>query len=234
MFFYPIYFDYTYILVIIGFVITAWASINIKSTYAKYSQQRAQCGLRANEVARAILNSANIYDIRIGRINGNLTDNFNPKNCIVSLSDSVHDSTSIAAIGVAAHECGHAIQYHEGYSLIKIRNTIVPIVNVGSSLSLPVILIGVLIGMSNIVTFGIFLFSLTLIFQLITLPVELNASSRALEILKTSGQFTPNELSGAKKVLTAALLTYVAAALSTLLQLLRLVLIFGGKSNKRR
>ena len=227
---YPMYYDYTYILVIIGVIITALAAMNVKSTYAKYSSQRAMSGKTAKEVARAILNNADIYDVRIARIAGDLTDNYNPSSGVVSLSETVHDSSSIAAIGVAAHECGHVLQHYQGYAPIKIRSAILPVVNIGSKMSFPVIIIGMMLSISPIITFGIILFSLTLLFQLVTLPVEFNASSRALKILESTGTLTEDELKGAKAVLTAAALTYVAAAFSTLLQLLRLVMINGRRN----
>ncbi len=227
---YGYYFDWTYILVIIGVIITMVASSRVNSTYAKYAKVRSMRGVTAAEAAETILHGAGIYDVRIERIAGNLTDNYDPRNKVLHLSDSTINSTSVAAIGVAAHECGHAIQHQTGYAPLKIRGAMVPVVNIGSNLSWPLIIIGVILGMYQpLITLGIVLFSLAVAFQLVTLPVEFDASRRALNILDTSGMFGEEELDGAKKVLTAAALTYVAAAASSILQLLRLILLFGGR-----
>ena len=184
----------------------------------------------AVEVARRILDNSGLQDIRIERIPGDLTDHYSPKEKILRLSDTTYNSRSVAAIGVAAHECGHAIQHKTGYIPIKIRNFIVPIVNIGTSLAWPIIIIG-LIFSYTFVELGIFLFSFGLIFQLITLPVEFNASSRALKILKKSYILEEKELKCAKKVLSAAAMTYVAAAISSALSLLRLILLYGGRDD---
>lgn len=223
----PYYFDYTYILAIIAVVISLIASAGVKSTFNKWSKGRIQSGLSADEVARRILNGAGIYDVSVNHISGDLTDNFNPMNRTLNLSDSVFGSSSIAAVGVAAHEAGHAIQHSEGYIPIKIRSAIVPVVNIGTRLSLPVILIGCFMNYNQvIISAGILLFSLGLLFSLITLPVEFNASHRAIRILDESGILSEEELSGAKKVLFAAAMTYVASAIGMALQLLRLILRF--------
>ncbi len=223
----PYYFDYTYILAIIAVVISLIASTGVKSTFNRWSKERTQSGLSADEAARRILNGAGIYDVSVNHINGDLTDNFNPMNKTLNLSDSVFGSDSIAAVGVAAHEAGHAIQHSEGYVPIKIRSAIVPVVNIGTRLSLPVILIGCFMNYNQvIISAGILLFSLGLLFSLITLPVEFNASRRAIRILDESGILSGEELSGAKKVLFAAAMTYVAGAIGMALQLLRLILRF--------
>lgn len=223
----PYYFDYTYILAIIAVVISLIATAGVKSTFNRWSKERTQSGLSADEAARRILNGAGIYDVSVNHINGDLTDNFNPMNKTLNLSDSVFGSDSIAAVGVAAHEAGHAIQHSEGYIPIKIRSAIVPVVNIGTRLSLPVILIGCFMNYNQvIISAGILLFSLGLLFSLITLPVEFNASRRAIRILDESGILSGEELSGAKKVLFAAAMTYVAGAIGMALQLLRLILRF--------
>lgn len=232
----PFYFmfDYTYILAIIAAVISLIASAGVKATFNKYSKRIAQSGLTGRDVATRILNGAGIYDVSVNHISGNLTDNFNPKNKTLNLSDSVYASNSIAAIGVAAHESGHAIQHDKGYIPIKIRGAIVPVVNFGSRLSFPVILLGCLMNYNEIIiSIGILLFSFGLIFSLITLPVEFNASRRAISILEQDGILYDEELKGARKVLFAAAMTYVASAIGMALQLLRLFLMFRGGRRRR-
>ena len=229
MFYY--YYDPTYILVIIGAVICMVASANVNRTYSKYSHVVNSRRLQAQEVAAMILREAGITDVRIERVSGNLTDHYDPRNKVLRLSDSVYGSASVAAVGVAAHECGHAIQHKVDYVPIRLRNAIVPVVNIGSQLSWPVILLGAVLGMTHLLKIGIWLFALTLIFQIVTLPVEFNASGRALEILRSRGILQGDEMRGARKVLTAAAMTYVTAVVSTLLQLLRLVLLFGRRSD---
>lgn len=231
----PFYFmfDYTYILAIIAAVISLIASAGVKATFNKYSKRIAQSGLTGRDVATRILNGAGIYDVSVNHISGNLTDNFNPKNKTLNLSDSVYASNSIAAIGVAAHESGHAIQHDKGYIPIKIRGAIVPVVNFGSRLSTPVILLGCLMNYNEIIiSIGILLFSFGLIFSLITLPVEFNASRRAISILEQDGILYDEELKGARKVLFAAAMTYVASAIGMALQLLRLFLMFRGRRRR--
>ena len=181
------------------------------------------------EAARRILDNAGLQQVRIERIAGDLTDHYSPNELVLRLSDTTIHSTSVAAIGVAAHECGHAIQHAKKYAPLSIRNTIVPVVNIGSKLSWPMILIGVMFGVTGFLDLGILFFSFSLIFQLITLPVEFNASSRALQILEQSGMLYEDELRGAKKVLSAAAMTYVAAAVASLLSLLRLIILYGGR-----
>ena len=223
------FYDWTYFLVLIGAVISMIASSKVKSTYAKYGQVRSHSGMTATDAARRILDNAGLRHVRIERIAGDLTDHYSPKELVLRLSDTTINSTSIAASGVAALECGHAIQHAKHYAPLNIRNAIVPVVNIGSKLSWPMILIGLLLGFTGFLDLGIILFSFSLIFQLITLPVEFNASSRALQILDDSNMLYDEELKGAKKVLSAAAMTYVAAAISTLLSLLRLIILFGGR-----
>ena len=227
--YYGFFYDWTYFLVLIGAVISMIASSKVKSTYAKYGKVGSQRGMTATEAARRILDNAGLQHVRIERIAGDLTDHYSPKEMILRLSDTTINSTSIAAIGVAAHECGHAIQHAEHYAPLSIRNAIVPVVNLGSKLSWPMILVGLLLGFTGFLDLGILLFSFSLIFQLITLPVEFNASSRALKILDNSNMLYGEELRGARKVLSAAAMTYVAAAIATLLSLLRLMILFGGR-----
>ncbi|HBA98072.1 MAG TPA: peptidase [Lachnospiraceae bacterium] len=226
MFFY----DYTYILVVIGGVLCMLASANVNGTYRRYMDVGNSRGLRAENVAQMILSNAGIFDVRIERIQGNLTDHYSPREKVLRLSDSVYGSPSVAAIGVAAHECGHAIQHHKGYMPITIRNAIVPVANFGSNAAWPVLLFGAVTNSGILVNIGIILFSFAVLFQLVTLPVEFNASGRALKILKEQNILQGRELSGAGKVLRAAAMTYVASMVAILLQLLRLLLIFGRRS----
>lgn len=219
------YFDYTYILVIIGIVISAAASLNVQGTYRKFSGISNSKGLRAEECAAQILRDAGIYDVKIERIAGNLTDHYSPGEKVLRLSQSVYGSTSVAALGVAAHECGHAIQHQVGYAPLKLRSISVPAANIGSMLSWPIIIIGLMLGHMGLAQLGVILFTFVVLFQLITLPVEFDASSRALKILNANAILTGGELNGARKVLAAAALTYVAALLTSILQLLRLVLL---------
>ena len=229
--FYPygFYFDGTYLLIIIGAVITMIASSKMNSTFRRYSRVRCHCGLTGSQAAERILNQAGIYDVSVQRVRGNLTDHYDPRNKVLRLSDSTYGSDSIAAIGVAAHECGHAIQHQNGYVPLTIRGALVPIVNIGSNLSWVFIIAGIFLGMNqSLIHFGIILFSLAVVFQLVTLPVEFNASARALKILGNTGIMYGDEVAQTRKVLSAAALTYVAGAAAALLGLLRLVLLFGG------
>lgn len=230
MFFY----DASYILVIIGAVICAMASMNVNMTFRRYNSRGNSRGATAEQVAQTILHNAGIYDVGIEHISGNLTDHYSPKEKVLRLSDSVFGSTSVAAIGVAAHECGHAIQHQTGYGPLKLRSAAVPAARIGSWLSWPVILLGLLLGSMNLAEVGIVLFILVVLFQLITLPVEFNASRRALATIEGNNMLVGDELSGAKKVLRAAALTYVAALFSSILQLLRLVMIVQGGRGRRR
>ena len=231
------YFDWTYGLVLIGAVICMIASSNVKSTYKKYAQYRSMTNMTGAQVAERLLRGAGLHDVQVGRVSGELSDHYNPSTKVVNLSDSVYASTSVAAIGVAAHECGHAIQHANGYVPLKLRTWFVPVANFGSKLAWPLILLGLFINMESsqlIIDIGIFLFSFAVIFQLITLPVEFNASSRALVLLEEQGILSQQELPYTKKVLGAAALTYVASAASAILQLVRIILLFGGRRDDRR
>lgn len=225
-------YDPTYILIIIGAIISGLASLNVRGTFNKYSKIRNYRGYTANQVAEQILHSAGIYDVRIERIRGNLTDHYSPNEKVLRLSDATYGQTSVAAIGVAAHECGHAIQHQEGYAPLKLRAASVPLANIGSWISWPVIIIGLLLGYIGLAKLGIFLFTFVVAFQLITLPVEFDASARALRILDQDNILEGDEHKGTTKVLKAAALTYVAALFSTILQLLRLVLLVNGRSRR--
>ena len=213
------FYDATYILVLIGAVISIIASMNVKSTFSRYSRNNYRTNMTGAQAASEILRAAGITDVRIERVSGNLTDHYSPKEGVLRLSDSVYDVNTVAAVGVAAHECGHAMQYDQDYFPIKIRSV------VGSSLSWPVILLGLIFGATGLMQIGVLLFSLVVIFQLLTLPVEFDASARALRTLRDRNMLAGRELSGARQVLTAAALTYVAALVTSVLQLLRLVLI---------
>lgn len=223
------YFDPTYILVVIGAVISMIASAKVNSTYNKYQRVRSASGLTGAQAAQRILSNAGLSYVWIEHISGNLTDHYDPSSKVLRLSDAVYNSTSVAAIGVAAHECGHAIQDQEEYAPLRFRGFLVPVANFGSKIAWPLILIGLLFGMSSsnlIVEIGIFCFSLSVLFQLVTLPVEFDASSRALRLLGDMGILRSDEVGKTKKVLSAAALTYVASAAAGILSLLRLILIF--------
>ena len=226
------FYDPTFILVIIGMVISMAASAYVKSTFSKYDKISSRNNITGTKAAQYILESQGINNVGVQAIAGDLTDNYNSGNKILSLSQATAQSTSVAAIGVAAHECGHAVQDAKGYLPLRIRHAIVPVANIGSAVSIPLILIGVLLRGSFLINLGILAFSLAFIFQLVTLPVEFDASRRALRILADGGLLTEEEVPQARKVLFAAALTYVAAAVATLLQLLRLIILFG--NNNRR
>ena len=231
-------FDPTYILVIIGIIITMWAQGKMKTTFAKYSRVRSMSGMTGQEVARRILMANGIFDVTVEPVAGQLTDHYDPRSKVVKLSEVIYNSTSVAAVGVAAHECGHAIQDNQEYMPLRLRSAIVPVANLGSTLSWPMILIGVLMANAgsyagySLISVGILCFSLAVLFQLVTLPVELDASRRALRQLNATGILPPEEQQQTRAVLSAAALTYVAAAAASMLQLLRLVILFGG--NRRR
>ena len=226
---YGFYVDPTYVLLIIGMVLALAASGKMKSTFARYQQVRSHSGLTGAQTAQRILNAAGIYDVTIVPISGSLTDHYDPRTKTVSLSEDIYDKTSLAAVGVAAHECGHAIQHAIGYAPLEFRSAIVPVANFGSTLSWPLFLIGLFSGIRPLVTAGIVLFSLAVLFQLVTLPVEINASSRALKMLQSTGILGSDVTKGARKVLTAAAMTYVAALAASILQLLRLLILAGGR-----
>ena len=232
--YYPYYFDPTYILVLIGVLICAIASAKVNSTYARYDQVRNHAGITGAMAAEQILRMEGIYDVQVMRVRGRLTDHYDPANRVLRLSDSTYGSTSVAALGVAAHECGHAIQHARHYVPLTLRGALVPIVNFGSGISWPLIIMGFFFSgqMSSLfINLGILMFSLAVLFQIVTLPVEFNASSRALKILKNSGMLYESEVREARSVLTAAALTYVASAASALLQLLRILILTGGRRN---
>ena len=224
------YWDSTYLLVLLGAVVCAVASMRVSSTFKRFSGFSNVRGVTGRDAAEAILRAAGITDVSIQQVSGNLTDHYSPKEKVLRLSDSVYGSASVAAVGVAAHECGHAIQHHRKYGPLGLRSAAVPIANIGSYLSWPVILLGLVLGLPGLAQVGVVLFCFVVAFQLITLPVEFNASRRAMEILESRGILTGDELTGARKVLSAAAMTYVAAAFSAILQLLRLVML----TNRRR
>lgn len=229
--FFPMFlwYDPTFYLVIIGLVISLAASGYVNSTFRKYDQVPSRSGVSGTDAAAYILQSAGIHDVQIREVSGNLTDNYNSQDKTLNLSQSTARSTSVAAIGVAAHECGHAIQDKVRYAPMNLRAGLVPVANLGSTLSLPIIFVGVILGMNHtLISIGLWAFAAALIFQLVTLPVEFNASRRAVAILSSSPLLSGDEVVMVKKVLFAAALTYVAAALTTFLQLLRLIILFGG------
>ncbi len=231
--YYPMFFDSTYILVLIGVVICMLASSKMNSTFRRYSQVRNHSGMTGREAAERILSSAGIRDVRVEHVSGNLTDHYDPRNKVLRLSDATYNSTSVAAMGVAAHECGHAIQHATGYAPLSIRGALVPVANFGSSIAWPLIVIGLIMNSNMsvlLLNFGILAFSFAVLFQIVTLPVEFNASGRALKILGNSGMLYEDEVRDTRKVLTAAALTYVAGAASAILQLLRIILL----ANNRR
>ncbi|WP_125708931.1 zinc metallopeptidase [Companilactobacillus zhongbaensis] len=228
MYGYGLFWGPSIILVVIGMLISMWASWYVNHTFRKYDQFTSTRGVSGAEAARFILDNAGLQNVVINQISGKLTDNYNPSDKTLNLSESTYNATSVAAIGVAAHECGHAIQDQKNYFPMRIRSAIVPAVNIGSNLSFPMIVLGMILGMNHtLIMIGIWLFALVVLFQVVTLPVEFNASNRAVSILASGQLLNNDEVPMVKHVLLAAALTYVAAALSTALQLLRLILIFG-------
>ncbi|MDE6622182.1 MAG: zinc metallopeptidase [Lachnospiraceae bacterium] len=231
-FYYGYYFDPTYLLVLIGAVLSIIASARVNSTFRKYAGVRSMSGMTGAQTAEAILRSKGIYDVRVEHIRGNLTDHYDPSKKVVRLSDSVYNSTSVAAIGVAAHECGHVMQHHEGYAPLNIRTALVPAANIGSKIGIPIVILGLILGSSSVlINIGIWVFSLAVLFQIVTLPVEFDASRRALVCIEQYGIVTSEERSKSAKVLRAAAYTYVAAAAASILQLLRLLLLSGRRSD---
>lgn len=232
-------FDWTYLVIVLPcLILSMWASNKVNSTFKRYSTQRSMRGITGAEAAQRVLRANGVTNVRIERVSGNLTDHFDPKTNVIRLSDSVHSNTSTAAIGVACHEAGHAVQYAQNYAPIKLRAAIVPITNLGSQLAMPLILLGIVLTFLGnfsyvLVYIGIACFSLSVIFQLVTLPVEFNASNRALRAIEQGNLLTDEEIKGAKKTLSAAAMTYVAATAVAMAQLLRLVILFGG-GNRRR
>lgn len=231
--YYGYYFDPTYILIIIAAIISLIAQWRVNSAFSKYSRVASMSGMTGAQAARMILQSNGINDVSVQRISGKLTDHYNPSTKVLNLSESVYGSTSVAAIGVAAHECGHAIQHARGYFPLSLRTALVPVANIGSQLSWVFIIVGAILSFNQtLITIGIIMFSATVLFQLVTLPVEFNASARALEQLESNGILYRDEVSQTRKVLSAAALTYVAAAATAILQLLRLIILFGGRGRR--
>lgn len=232
--YYPMYIDPTYILVLIGVVICLVASAKMNATFNRYSRVCNHSGITGREAAEQILHREGIYDVRVEHVSGNLTDHYDPRSKVLRLSDATYNSSSVAALGVAAHECGHAVQHAANYLPLRIRGALVPVANFGSTIAWPLIILGLfLTGDTSalLINLGIFAFSLSVLFQIVTLPVEFNASNRAIRVLGNSGMLYEGEVKATKKVLTAAALTYVAGALSAILQLLRILLL---SSNNRR
>lgn len=235
--YFPYYYgiDMTYLVLVLPFIILSiWASARVNSTFKKYSTQFSTRRITGAQAAQKVLFNNGVTNVRIERVSGNLTDHFDPRTNVIRLSDSVYDSTSTAAIGVACHEAGHAVQYANSYAPIKIRAAILPVANIGSTLAMPLILIGIIFSAMGyysqpVVYIGIACFAFALLFQLVTLPVEFNASRRALAAIEDGNILTENEMRGARKTLSAAAMTYVAAAATSLAQLLRLILLFGGR-----
>ena len=224
--------DPTYVLVLIGIVLSLLASARVKSTFAKYERIRNSAGLTGRDAAERILRGAGIYDVRIERVSGSLTDHYDPRNKVLRLSDSTYHSTSVSAVGVAAHECGHAIQHAVNYAPIRWRGALVPVANFGSTIAWPLIMIGLFItgdSSSLLINLGIIAFSFAVLFHLVTLPVEFNASNRAIRILGSNGMMSKEEVGAVKKVLGAAALTYVASAATAILQLLRILILTAGR-----
>lgn len=223
------YYDPTYMLIIISALISLFAQFLVNSRFSKYSRVRSRSGMTGAQAAERILQSQGIYDVAMQRVSGKLTDHYDPRNKTLNLSDAVYASTSVAAVGVAAHECGHALQHARGYAPLSFRSALVPVANIGSQLSWLFIILGIFFGGSHtLIMIGILMFSAAVLFQLVTLPVEFNASGRALKLLSETGILQKDEVSDTRKVLSAAALTYVAAAATAVLQLLRLLRLFGG------
>lgn len=232
-------FDWTYLVIVLPcLIISMWASSKVKNTFRKYSSQVSTRRITGAEAAKRVLAMHGVHNVRIERVGGNLTDHFDPKSNVIRLSADVYDSCSTAAIGVACHEAGHAVQYAEGYFPIRVRAVIIPVTNFGSKLAMPLILVGILLSTFGyfsdvLINLGIICFSFSLIFQLVTLPVEFNASRRALNAIEEAGILYEHELKGARKTLSAAAMTYLAAAAVSFAQLLRLILLFGGRGRRR-
>ena len=229
------YFDWTYVVLVLPCVILAlWASANVNSTFKRYSSVASMRRITGAQAAQRVLSANGVTGVRIERVSGNLTDHYDPKSNVIRLSDNVYDSVSVSAIGVACHEAGHAVQYAQHYAPIKLRAAIIPITNIGSKLAMPLILLGLVLSVFmeasyGFVYLGIACFGLSLVFQLVTLPVEFNASRRAMQAIESVGLLTEDEQRGARKTLSAAAMTYVAATAVSLAQLLRLLVIFGGR-----
>ncbi|MCI8619349.1 MAG: zinc metallopeptidase [Oscillospiraceae bacterium] len=233
------FFDWTYVVLVLPAIfLSLWASANVNSTFKRYSSQFSRRHITGAQAAEQVLRANGIYDVSVQHIAGNLTDHFDPKNKVIRLSDNVYNSTSTAAIGVACHEAGHAVQHQVGYAPLKLRMAVIPVTNIGSKLAMPLILLGLVLSafgyyFYELVYVGIACFGLSLVFQVITLPVEFNASSRAVQAIEQSGILVEDEMTGAKRTLRAAALTYVAATAVSLAQLLRLLILFGGNNRRR-
>lgn len=226
--YWPFFYDWTYILLIPALILSMWAQFRVSSTFNRFSKVRASSGMTATQMAEQLLHAEGVYDVSVERTRGNLTDHYDPKNMVLRLSDSTANSTSVAALGVAAHEAGHVLQHRDGYAPLMLRTAAVPVVNIGSNLSWPLFLVGIIVSWEPLVYAGIALFALAVLFAIITLPVEFNASKRALAALEANGYLQPGEeMRGAKKVLSAAAMTYVASAFMAIMQLLRLLAIAG-------
>lgn len=227
--YYGFYYDPTYILVLIAAVLSIVASVRVNSTFQKYARVRSRSGMTGAQAAERLLRDNGIYDVGIEHVNGMLSDHYDPRSKVIRLSDATYNSSSVAAIGVAAHECGHVLQHHEAYAPLRLRTFLVPAANLGSRAGIPLILLGILLGYNNLlIQIGIWVFALAVLFQVVTLPVEFNASGRALRLLQSQGILTEEETGQSRKVLSAAALTYVAAAASAILQLLRFIMLAGG------
>ena len=229
---YGFYFDPTYFLVVIGLLLSLWASSVVNSTFNKYSKVRCMSNLSGAEAARKVLDSCGLYNVSIEHISGKLTDHYDPRSKVLRLSDSTYASRSVAAVCVAAHECGHAIQDQKQYGPLVLRSTLVPLANFGSTSAWPVFILGLIMSLRPLVMAGIVLFTLAVLFQLVTLPVEFNASARAIKVLESTGMLGSTEIDGAKKVLRAAAMTYVASLAASVLQLLRLIILAGGRRDR--
>ena len=233
-------FDWTYVVLVLPcLILSMWASANVNSTFKKYSGQLSSRRITGAQAAQRVLMANGVQGVKIQRVSGNLTDHYDPRTNVIRLSDNVYDNTSTAAIGVACHEAGHAVQYAQSYAPIKLRAAVIPVTNLGSKLAMPLILIGLLLSYLGNISYmlvyaGIACFGLSLVFQLVTLPVEFNASRRALAAISSGNLLTEEEQKGARKTLTAAALTYVAATATALAQLLRLIVLFGGRNNRSR
>ena len=226
--YWPFFYDWTYLLLIPALLLSLWAQFRVSSTFNRFSKVRASSGMTATQMAEQLLHAEGVYDVSVERTRGNLTDHYDPKNMVLRLSDSTANSTSVAALGVAAHEAGHVLQHRDGYAPLMLRTAAVPVVNIGSNLSWPLFVVGLIFSWEPLLYVGISLFALAVLFALITLPVEFNASKRALAALEANGYLQPGEeMRGAKKVLSAAAMTYVASAFMAIMQLLRLLAIAG-------
>ena len=228
--YWPFFYDWTYILLIPALILSMWAQFRVSSTFNRFSKVRASSGMTATQMAEQLLHAEGVYDVSVERTRGNLSDHYDPKNMVLRLSDSTANSTSVAALGVAAHEAGHVLQHRDGYAPLMLRTAAVPVVNIGSNLSWPLFVVGLIFSWEPLLYVGIGLFALAVLFALITLPVEFNASKRALVALEANGYLQPGEeMRGAKKVLSAAAMTYVASAFMAIMQLLRLLAIAGSR-----